>query len=107
MKELGALLKARHSRLEVHSYGACDNNMGAAASADLNEGIKHNKKIDLFRQYKFCVVSAACQGQRATCTRRVGACLHPCSGPPRSHRSHAAWLDVPTAHAGHGEQRCP
>jgi hypothetical protein len=96
MKELGALLKARNSSLEVHSYGACDNNMGAAASADLNEGFKHKKKIDLFRQYKFCVVSATCRGARAApdLWGRPAAAQRPTAQHVRYDFAHAARPDV-------------
>lgn len=61
MRQLKALLERSNSRLEVHSYGQCDPNMNDAAIADMQAPAgataKAQKKLQVFRKYRYCVVS--------------------------------------------------
>lgn len=58
IRELQQLLQATNSSLRIHSFGECDPNMDAAALAAFrNKTPGPSAKIELFRQYKFCMVS--------------------------------------------------
>lgn len=56
MMQLQQLLRESNSSLQLHSYGTCNPNMDPAALDAFRKDTRPDAKVQLFRQYKFCVV---------------------------------------------------